>query len=904
MEEDGALSLETWLRDPAVAALVVDLQGSILCWDLAAQRLLGWDPEEAAGRDLDLLLGLDHHAVEELLGSVATEPSVRRLRARTKLGEPITLRAVARSYNRGRGRRAAVVLVADAAGPTPGRRPRQARADPVELLLAERAARVEAQQSAHAMNRVQGVASALGETLSVGEGVDQVIKEVAAAAAADAISVYVWDTGTGRFELVANRGSSSELCETFRFLSAEAEIPVTEAVREREAVWVQSLRERRTRYPGLDVAGPDSHHAVAALPLMSGGSCVGALALAWRHERSFPPQERSYLCTLADLCACAVARGRVYDAEHSSRMEAERAARRVADLQRVVDAALASDQPDDLLDGLLERLREVLSADKAAVFSLAQEPGFLTLRAVREEPGAVPTPARIPAPAAVQPALEEIRPLRIDDARQMAVLGPGTRGWAGSVVAAPLVIGGRVTGVVVVAGAAAGAFDDDGVQLLAMAAKRMATAMERARGFEAERRERRRLEVLLGAAKLVSSPLARWEVLDRLVHLAVPAVADWCVVALPRGSAVQQVAVAHADPATDVLCRLLVGQWPLDLAGDSPLAEALRTGRAVTAGDLAPEALRGWVDDEEYASVAGALGLRSLFVLPVLSRGSAIGAAGFGWTGHPGGHPTGAERSLSEEFAGLVAIVLQQAIDAVREHDLAAAFGAGDDLTAPAATDAGAVQVLLVEEFPIVRQGVRLLVERAPDIAICGEAASLAEAESGRWEPDVVVHELVLPDGSGPEVVSRIQARFPRARPVVLSRIDQPTYVHLALLAGAKGYLLKGAAAGELVDVVRRVARGEEYVQPSLGSALAHWQSIPRRQPAGAGLALTRREQEVLELVALGHTNAEIASTLGVSLRTVETHRSHLAQKLGVRSRAALVNRARELGGAGSGGAG
>ena len=896
MEQNGVLSLEAWLRDPDVAALVVDPQGSILCWDVAAQRLLGWAPEEAAGRDLDRLLGLDRPALEELLGSVATEPEVVHLRARTKLGEATTLRAIARPYSRGRGRRAVVVLLADGAGRAPGRRRRQTTAEPVDLLLAERAARVEAQQAALAMGRVQAVASALGETLSVGEGVDQVIKEVAAAAVADAISVYVLDAAAGRFELVANRGSSSEMCEALHVLSPEVEIPVAEAVREREAVWVQSLRERRARYPGLEVAGPDSHHAVAALPLISGGSCVGALALAWRHERSFPPQERSYLCTLANLCACAVARGRVYDAEHSSRMAAERAARRVADLQRVVDAALSSDDPEELLEGLLERLREVLTADRAAVFSLAREPGFLTLRAVREEPGPVPTPARIPAPAAVKPALEEIRPLRIDDARQTAVLGPGTRGWAGSLVAAPLVMGGRVTGVVVVAASGAGAFDDDAVELLAMAAKRMATAMERARGFEAERLERRRLEVLLGAAKLVSSPLARWEVLDRLVHLAVPAVADWCVVALSRGSAVQQVAVAHADPAADVLCRLLVGQWPLDLAGRSPLAEALRTGQAVTATDLTPETLRGWVDDEEYASVAQAIGLRSLLVLPALSRGSAIGATGFGWTGHPGGHATGSDRGLAEEFAGLVAIVLQQAIDAVREHDVAAAFGAGVDLTDQAAPDAGAVQVLLVEEFPIVRHGVRLLVERASDIAICGEAASLAEAEAGAWDPDVVAHGLVFPDGNGPEVVSRIQSRFPRARLVVLSRIDQPTYVHLALLAGAKGYLLKGAAATELVDVVRRVARGEEYVQPSLGSALAHWQSIPRRQPAGAALALTRREQEVLELVALGHTNAEIASTLGVSLRTVETHRSHLAQKLGVRSRAALVNRARELG--------
>ena len=894
VQADAPFSLEAWLGDPAVAALVVDPQGSILCWDVAAQQLFGWAAEETTGRDLESLLGLDHPSGGLLLDSSAAEPEVLPLRARNKLGEAVALKALARPYSRGPGRPAVVVLVADAARQTRGRR--HTPPDPVGLLLAERVARVEAQQAVRALGRLQAVASALGETVSVEEGVDRVMKEVAAAAGADALSVYVSNGTTGQFELVANRGSSSKMCEDFRFLSPEVEIPVTEAVRGREAVWVHSLRERRARFPALELAGADSHHAVAALPLMSGGTCVGALALAWRHERSFPAEEQSYLSTLADLCACAVARGQVYDAEHRSRMEAERAAHRVSDLQRVVDAALGSDDLDHLLDDLLQRLCDVLAAEKAAVFSLADEPGFLSLRAVHEVPGPVPTPTRIPAPAAVKSALEEIRPLRIDDARQLAVLGPGTRGWAGSVVTAPLVVADRVTGVVVVAGAAPHVFDDDGAELLAMAARRMATAMERARGFESERRERRHLEVLLGAAKLVSSPLARWEVLDRLVQMAVPTVADWCVLALPRGSAMQRVAVAHADPATDAMCRLLVGQWPFDLAGCSPMAEAFRTGRPVTATELTPEVVQGWVDDDEYASVTEAIGLRSLLVLPVRSRDSTIGAAGFGWTGHHDGHPDGADQDLAEEFARLVAVVLQQAIDAVREHDLAAAFGAGEDRAGSTPANSPAVQVLLVEEFPIVRHGVRLLAERAPDIAICGEAASLAEAEAGAWDPDIVVHGLVLPDGNGPEVVSRLVARFPRARPVVLSRIDQPTYVHLALMAGAKGYLLKGVAAGELVDVLRRVARGEEYVQPSLGSALARWQSIPRRHPAGAGRALTRREQEVLELVALGHTNAEIAATLGVSLRTVETHRSHLAQKLGVRSRAELVSRARELG--------
>jgi two-component system response regulator NreC len=198
--------------------------------------------------------------------------------------------------------------------------------------------------------------------------------------------------------------------------------------------------------------------------------------------------------------------------------------------------------------------------------------------------------------------------------------------------------------------------------------------------------------------------------------------------------------------------------------------------------------------------------------------------------------------------------------------------------------------ILLVEEYPLVRQGIRLLLEASPQLEVCGGVSTVAEAIEGSWDPDLVVHALLLPDASGPVVVARLRERFPRAGLLALARLNDPIYVHLALTAGDDGYVsLNSAAPDELLEAVRRVAAGEDYVQPVLGAALARWEEIPHRHDRDSLLSLTRREQEVLELLVLGYTNAEVAAALGVALRTVEAHRMHVMQRLGLRSRADLV---------------
>jgi two-component system response regulator NreC len=156
--------------------------------------------------------------------------------------------------------------------------------------------------------------------------------------------------------------------------------------------------------------------------------------------------------------------------------------------------------------------------------------------------------------------------------------------------------------------------------------------------------------------------------------------------------------------------------------------------------------------------------------------------------------------------------------------------------------------------------------------------------------PDVLVLDLNMPEGSSLEAVPDILAHNPDTQIVVLTMQDEPAYARQALGAGVLGYLLKDAADAELVEAVRRAAAGDRYLNPRLGARVAS------EAPPGPPDGLSEREVEVLRMVALGHTNNEIAKELHLSVRTVETHRAHIQQKLRLGSRSELVRYALEHG--------
>ena len=208
----------------------------------------------------------------------------------------------------------------------------------------------------------------------------------------------------------------------------------------------------------------------------------------------------------------------------------------------------------------------------------------------------------------------------------------------------------------------------------------------------------------------------------------------------------------------------------------------------------------------------------------------------------------------------------------------------------------GRISVLLMDDHVVVREGLRVLLERQDDVTVLAEAGSVGEAVGADVQPDVVVADLVLPDDRGADVVKRLNERYPDSAILVLTMVDNPTDVQLCLAAGASGYLLKETASTELVDAVRKVASGQDYLQPSLGAALAKWRDAPESLHAQAIDELTPREREVLRMIALGHTNAEIAQMLYVSVRTVENHRASVMRKLALHTRAELVRHATEAG--------
>ena len=192
------------------------------------------------------------------------------------------------------------------------------------------------------------------------------------------------------------------------------------------------------------------------------------------------------------------------------------------------------------------------------------------------------------------------------------------------------------------------------------------------------------------------------------------------------------------------------------------------------------------------------------------------------------------------------------------------------------------IRVLIVDDHAVVRSGLRLLLEREEDIEVVAEAGNAEEGiRAARLEkPDVVLLDVVMPGRSGLEAAPEILDAAKHAQVLVLSMQDDPTYVREAFASGASGYLLKEAADAELVQAVRDVAAGGRYVHPTLGARLAQAEVEAARRAADD--PLSDREREVLRLLALGHTNQEIAKQLYISVRTAETHRAHIMQKLGL----------------------
>jgi DNA-binding NarL/FixJ family response regulator len=195
------------------------------------------------------------------------------------------------------------------------------------------------------------------------------------------------------------------------------------------------------------------------------------------------------------------------------------------------------------------------------------------------------------------------------------------------------------------------------------------------------------------------------------------------------------------------------------------------------------------------------------------------------------------------------------------------------------------IRILIVDDHDLLRAGLRSRLESEPGMAVVGEAdtSERAVSQARKLQPNLVLLDLLLPRKGGYDTIPELLAVAPQARILVVSSQAAPSSVRRALSAGAAGYLPKRSSDRELVTAIRAVAEGGGYVEPELGARLVTPNGSPALEP------LSERERDVLHMLALGHTNQEIGKKLFISVRTVDTHRAHIMQKLDLETRAELV---------------
>jgi two-component system response regulator NreC len=201
--------------------------------------------------------------------------------------------------------------------------------------------------------------------------------------------------------------------------------------------------------------------------------------------------------------------------------------------------------------------------------------------------------------------------------------------------------------------------------------------------------------------------------------------------------------------------------------------------------------------------------------------------------------------------------------------------------------DSSQISIVIADDHAIVRSGVRMLLEAHNDLQVVAEAGDVPSAikHVRAHRPAVLILDLNMPGEPSLPAIGTVSEVSPDTKVVVLTMQDDPAFAREALRGGAVGYVLKDAADAELVEAVRLAAQGRTYLHPELGARLATEQPAPQGPPDD----LSEREVEVLRLIALGHTNNEIAGKLYLSVRTVESHRAHIQQKLRLSTRAELV---------------
>lgn len=215
--------------------------------------------------------------------------------------------------------------------------------------------------------------------------------------------------------------------------------------------------------------------------------------------------------------------------------------------------------------------------------------------------------------------------------------------------------------------------------------------------------------------------------------------------------------------------------------------------------------------------------------------------------------------------------------------------------TKPGLSKTKSARILVVEDHAVVREGFVALINRESDLEVCGEADGASEALAliPTTKPDLVVLDLILRSGDGMDLLRSLKERYPHLPSLVISMQDEEIYAERALRAGAKGYLMKHSAADEFLDAIRAVLAGEIYISRKMNIRMLHRMASGDTAPGDNLLhALSDRELQIYQMIGAGMSNRDIAPRLGISSKTVETHRENIKHKLGLKDGVALVQSA------------
>jgi len=209
------------------------------------------------------------------------------------------------------------------------------------------------------------------------------------------------------------------------------------------------------------------------------------------------------------------------------------------------------------------------------------------------------------------------------------------------------------------------------------------------------------------------------------------------------------------------------------------------------------------------------------------------------------------------------------------------------------------LRIFLADDHMVVREGLKAMINAQPDMHVIGEAGDgqTAWQQAQECQPDVVIMDITMPNVNGVQATAQLKRACPNIKVLALSVHDDTSYLRQLLAAGATGYILKHTAAEDLIQAIRMVAAGGVYLDPALAShVVAGYVRVPSKAGELFGAELSEREAEVVQRIAHGHSNKEIANQLNLSVKTVETYRARAMEKLGLESRAALVRYALERG--------